>query len=93
MGEGHTRHVAHPELGRLPDGRLLAVWEHATDAGDGEVRRSLTGRRLEGDRWSEPFEVAPEGTYPRLATTPDGRTVLAYTRHSEKGNRLVVESL
>jgi hypothetical protein len=90
MGEGHTRHVAHPELGRLPDGRLLAVWEQAIDAGDGEVRRSLTGRRLEGDRWSEPFEVAPEGTYPRLATAPDGRTVLAYTRHRAEGNRLVV---
>lgn len=93
MGEGGTRHVAHPELGRLPDGRLLAVWEQAVQAGDGEIHRSLTGRRLEGDRWSEPFEVAPEGTYPRLATAPDGRTVLAYTRHSEGGSRLVIESL
>lgn len=92
---GRVRTVAHPEIGRLPDGRLLAIWEEtrAGEGEDGEADRGLTGRFHDGAGWGERVRLSDgEALYPRLAVHGD-QAVLAFTRYVEGSPRVVIREL
>lgn len=87
---GTVRHVAHPEVGRLPDGRLVATWEETRGGADGEPERGLTARFHDGAGWGEPVRwIEGEALYPRLAVEGE-RAVLAFTRYQGEDPRVVV---
>jgi hypothetical protein len=89
---GDRPRVAHPELGRLPDGRLVVVWEESR-VGAGEGTREVLVAKAEAEGgWGPAMELAPGGAYPRVVAGP-GRTVLAFTEPGNDGPRVVVADL
>lgn len=92
---GDISRVSHPEIGRLPDGRLVVVWEETRSVDDGEPVRGLTARvyddRSDGDGgWGEPVHLTEtEALYPRWIAG-HGTSVLAFTRIAEDGAPRVV---
>ncbi len=86
---GGSGSVAHPEIGRLEDGRLIVLYEVAGSGG-----RRLSARIADpaGEAWGEPFTVAEGGLYPRLAAAA-GRRVLAFTRVSGDRSDVVVREV
>jgi hypothetical protein len=73
---GEVTLVNHPEIGTLPDGRLVVVYETARSG------RALALRigDASGKRWQPPVEIARDASRPRWARA-GGRAVLAYSSH------------
>jgi hypothetical protein len=67
--------VNHPDLGTLPDGRLLLVYESTRGGKRAIDARTSTPANA---RWTEPVIVAADGASPRY-TRRGGRALLTYT--------------
>jgi hypothetical protein len=83
---GPGRIVRHPELGALPDGGLVVLYEADGNGQQGlmaQVRDPRTGA------WEQPRLVAPGGSYPRWAGGVSEATV-AFTCHTAGGPQVIV---
>lgn len=78
--------VRHPELGTLPDGGLIVLYE---SEGDGKQALLAQVRAPRTDRWEPPRQVAPGGSYPRWAVAGSEASV-AFTCRSRGGSQVVV---
>ncbi len=78
--------VRHPELGALPEGGLVVLYE---SAGEGKQALLAQVRAPGADRWEPPRQVAPGGSYPRWAVAGNAATV-AFTCWSGTGPQVVV---
>ncbi|MFP5287152.1 MAG: hypothetical protein ACLGI9_15535, partial [Thermoanaerobaculia bacterium] len=83
---GQEGMVRHPELGALPDGGLVLLYE---SQGDGKQALLAQVRAPETGRWEPSRQVAPGATYPRWAAAGSEAT-LAFTCHSGAGSQVVV---
>lgn len=87
--KGELQAAVHPDIGHLPDGRLIVVYEATRNN-----QRRLEARVADasGVSWAEPVQIAGSGVYPRLIG--DGsRTVLGFTRQDGEDAELVVQEL
>lgn len=78
--------VRHPELGALPDGSVVVLYES-----EGEGQRALLAQTRDARTgvWQAPQRVASGGLYPRW--TPGGdRAALAFTCPTQDGSKVVV---
>jgi len=78
--------VRHPELGALPDGGVVVLYES-----EGDGRRSLLAQTRDARTgvWQEPQRVVAGGLYPRWALGGD-RAALAFTCPTQGGSQVVV---
>jgi hypothetical protein len=67
----------HPDLGVLPDGRLLVVYETFRDG-----KRAIDARVSDPRHanWSPPVAIAPDGSAPRYVRNGE-RALLSFTTH------------
>ena len=87
--KGDLQAAVHPDIGHLPDGRLVVAYEASRKQG-----RRIEARIADssGEVWGEPVEIAGEGVYPRLIG--DGsRTLLGFTRQDGEEAELIVQEL
>lgn len=78
--------VAHPEIGRLPDGRLVVLYESTRgDAAGLEMRTIAADAGLGPAR-----RLVEEGAFPRLAAS-GGRTWLSYTAAGADSEVVIVD--
>jgi hypothetical protein len=75
-GDSVTEAVNHPEIGTLPDGRLVVFYEAFRNG-----KRAIDARVSDAghERWSSPISIAEDGRAPRYARSGD-RLRLSYTR-------------
>jgi len=78
--------VRHPELGALPDGSVVVLYES-----EGDGQRALVARTRDARTgvWQEPQRVASGGLYPRWALGGN-RAALAFTCPTKGGSQVVV---
>jgi hypothetical protein len=82
-GQGMVRH---PELGTLPDGGLVVLYE-SQGAETQELLAQVRDPRK--DRWEPPVQIARGGSYPRLATA-GGAAAVAFTCPTGGGSQVMV---
>jgi hypothetical protein len=83
---GPGRMVRHPELGALPDGSPVVLYEAERNGRQellAQVRDPRTGN------WASPRQVAPGGSYPRWAAGGKD-AVVAFTCGTDGGSQVVV---
>ena len=76
MGQGGT--VRHPEIGTLPGGRVVVLYEVRGKEENVIAARIRDGRTGE---WSDPKIIAEDAIYPRYSARGD-RAVVAFTDRS-----------
>jgi hypothetical protein len=83
---GPGKAVRHPELGALPDGGVVVLYES-----EGHGRRVLLAQTRDARTgvWQAPQRVASGGLYPRWALGGD-RAALAFTCPTQNGSQVVV---
>jgi hypothetical protein len=82
---GEVTMVNHPEIGTLPDGRLVLFYE---TAGGGRAIAMRVGDPG-GKRWQPPVVLARDASRPRWARSGD-RAVLAYSSHAGDRHQVVL---
>lgn len=85
MSDAPRRFVAHPEIGRLPDGRVAVVYEATRDGSSTLEMRQISPAGEIGP----PMTLADEGAFPRLLAR-EGRSWLSYTAVTGDGSTEVV---
>lgn len=83
---GPGKAVRHPELGALPDGSVVVLYE---SEGDGQRVLLAQTRDARTGVWQRPQRVASGGLYPRWALGRD-RAALAFTCPAQGGSQVVV---
>jgi hypothetical protein len=83
---GPGKAVRHPELGVLPDGSVVVLYE---SAGDGERVLLAQTRDARTGAWQAPQQVVSGGLYPRWTLGGD-RASLAFTCPAKGGSQVVV---
>jgi hypothetical protein len=83
---GPGKAIRHPELGTLPDGNVVVLYE---SEGDGHRALVAQTRDAQTGAWQEPQPVATGGLYPRWALGGD-RAALAFTCPTKSGSQVVV---
>ena len=83
---GPGKAVRHPELGALPDGSVVVLYE---SEGDGQRVLLAQTRDARTGVWETPRRVASGGLYPRWALGGDG-AALAFTCPTQTGSQVVV---
>lgn len=83
---GPGKAVRHPELGALPDGGVVVLYE---SEGDGKRVLLAQTRDARTGVWETPQQVATGGLYPRWALGGD-RAALAFTCPAQGGSQVVV---
>jgi hypothetical protein len=78
--------VRHPELGTLPDGGVVVLYE---SEGDGQRALLAQTRDAQTGAWQAPRRVVSGGLYPRWALGGD-RAALAFTCPAQGGSKVVV---
>jgi hypothetical protein len=78
--------VRHPELGTLPDGGLVVLYESEKDGQPALLAQSRDPRT---GTWAEPRQVAAGGSYPRWSAG-EGGTALAFTCAAGHGSQVVI---
>jgi len=68
--------VDHPDLGTLPDGRLVLVYEVFRDG-----KRVIEARVQDSARWRDPVVLAPDGATPRYVRRGN-QALLTYTTYA-----------
>ncbi len=87
--KGDLQAAVHPDIGHLPDGRLVVVYE-ATRAQERRLEARIAGPS--GDTWGEPVRIAGAGVYPRWIGD-DRRTLLGFTRQDGEEAEVVVQEV
>lgn len=83
---GPGRMVRHPELGTLPDGGLVVLYEAEKD---GQQTLMAQVRDLRTGVWDPPRQVAPGGRYPRWVRQ-ESASALAFTCQTGGGPQVVI---
>jgi hypothetical protein len=78
--------VRHPELGALPDGSVVVLYE---SEGDGQRALLAQTRDARTGAWQAPQQVVSGGLYPRW-TLGGNRAALAFTCPTQGGSQVVV---
>lgn len=83
---GPGKAVRHPELGTLPDGSVVVLYES-----DGDEQRALLAQTRDAETgvWQAPQRVVSGGLYPRWTLGGD-RAALAFTCPTQSGSTVVV---
>ena len=86
-----TPSAKHPQLGVLPDGSAVVVWDERYEQGEAKgFRIGLQHRSKEGKALLTQFLTPPQGsaTHPVILTTKAGQLLVAYTQHEEEADEV-----
>jgi hypothetical protein len=89
-----TPSAKHPQLGVLPDGSAVVVWDERYEQGEAKgFRIGLQHRSKAGKVLLTQFLTPPQGsaTHPVILTTKAGQLLIAYTQHQEQADQVLYQ--